>query len=77
TALKHRTLGVLAYGGMFAGAVLSGFSPGFWGYAAGFLLVVGFDKMFNIYVRSLRQRIIPPKDFGKTTGVVIMLNNLT
>lgn len=77
TALEHRTLGVLAYGGMFAGAILSGISPGFWGYATGFLLVIGFDKMFNIYVRSLRQRIIPPKDFGKTTGVVIMLNNLT
>ncbi len=75
--IRHRTLGVMAYGGMFAGAVISGASPGFWGYVAGFLLVVGFDKMFNIYVRSLRQRIIPPKDFGKTTGVVIMLNNLT
>jgi len=77
TGLARRTLGLMSYTGMFAGAVISGFSPGFWGYVAGFLLVVGFDKMFNIYVRSLRQQIIPPKDFGKTTGVVIMLNNLT
>ncbi len=77
TGISRRMLGLMSYTGMFAGAVISGLSPGFWGYVAGFLLVVGFDKMFNIYVRSLRQQIIPPKDFGKTTGVVIMLNNLT
>ena len=41
------------------------------------MLVIGFDKMFSVYVRSLRQTIIPPGDYGKTTGVVIMLNNLS
>jgi hypothetical protein len=41
------------------------------------LLVIGFDKMFNVYIRSLRQKLIPPRDLGKTTGVIVMLNNLS
>jgi len=40
-------------------------------------LIVGFDKMFNVYMRSLRQRVIPPQDFGKTVGVITLLNNLS
>jgi hypothetical protein len=56
---------------------MAGASAAPWGYALGFLLIVGFDKMFNVYIRSARQRIIPPADYGKTTGVVILLNNMT
>ena len=41
------------------------------------MLITGFDKMFNVYIRSARQKIIPTQDYGKTTGVVILLNNLT
>jgi hypothetical protein len=44
-------------------------------YLVGFVAVIGFDKMFNVYIRSLRQRIIPPQDFGKTTGLIVMLNS--
>jgi len=43
----------------------------------GFLLIVGFDKMFNVYMRTIRQRVIPVRDFGKTVGVITLLNNLT
>jgi len=43
----------------------------------GFLLVTGFDKMFNVYIRSTRQRVIPVQDFGKTVGVLTLLNNLS
>ncbi len=43
----------------------------------GFLLIVGFDKMFNVYFRTLRQQVIPPQDFGKTVGVITLLNNLS
>jgi hypothetical protein len=57
--------------------VIAGVSSAPWGYAIGFLLIVGFDKMFNVYIRSARQKIIPPEDYGKTTGVVILLNNMT
>ncbi len=72
-----RTLGPVAFISICAGGVIAGASAAPWGYAFGFLLIVGFDKMFNVYIRSARQKIIPPQDYGKTTGVVILLNNMT
>lgn len=74
-ALKH--MGITAYLLILAGGLLTAASTNHWGYAAGFLLVIGFDKMFSIYIRIHRQRIIPAKDYGKTTGVIVLLNNLT
>jgi len=74
-ALKR--MGVASYTLIFAGGLLTAASPSHWGYALGFLLVIGFDKMFSIYIRIHRQRIIPAQDYGKTTGVIVLLNNLT
>ncbi|MEO9526665.1 MFS transporter [Roseibium sp.] len=71
------TLGLTAYMLICIGAVLTGAGGHPLVYAAGFLLIAGFDKMFNIYVRTLRKEIIPPEEFGKTTGVIICLNNLS
>ncbi|NML33046.1 MFS transporter [Paraburkholderia antibiotica] len=72
-----RVLGLVAFVTICAGGVIAGASTAPWGYALGFLLIVGFDKMFNVYIRSARLRIIPPEDYGKTIGVAILLNNLT
>jgi hypothetical protein len=47
------------------------------GYVLGFLLIVGFEKMFNVDMRTIRQRVIPPQDFGKTVGVITLLNNVS
>lgn len=77
TSLSGRTLGLMAFLAIFLGGVIAGASPDHWGYAVGFVLIVGFDKMFNVYIRSTRQKIIPPEDYGKTTGVIILLNNMT
>ncbi|MEO7185707.1 MAG: hypothetical protein ABIY86_10420 [Rhodoferax sp.] len=33
--------------------------------------------MFSVYIRVRRQTIIPAHDLGKTTGLVVMLNNLS
>ncbi|HEX3639393.1 MAG TPA: MFS transporter [Paraburkholderia sp.] len=76
-AWPAQTLGRVAFVAICAGGVMAGASAAPWGYALGFLLIVGFDKMFNVYIRSARQKIIPPEDYGKTTGVIILLNNLT
>ncbi|MDN3718586.1 MFS transporter [Roseibium salinum] len=75
--LGLNTLGRTAYGLICLGAVLTGLGAHPLVYAAGFLLIAGFDKMFNIYVRTLRKEIIPAEEFGKTTGVIICLNNLS
>lgn len=75
--LSRRFLGVMGFGSICVGGVIAAASPGIAGYVLGFLLIVGFDKMFNVYIRSTRQKIIPARDYGKTTGVVILLNNMT
>src|SRR4051794_1465194 len=71
------TLGVVAYAMIFIGGIVTGLASGAHVYALGFILVVGFDKMFNVFVRTLRVRIIPRQDLGKTTGLIVMLNNLS
>ncbi len=71
------SMGVWSFVIVLVGSFMTAFSPGPWIYALGFVLVIGFDKMFSVSVRSMRQAIIPPGDYGKTTGVVIMLNNLS
>jgi MFS family permease len=77
TAVARETLGLFSFVAICLGGIIAALSPGHWGYAIGFLLIVGFDKMFNVYIRSSRQKIIPPKDLGKTSGVVILLNNIS
>lgn len=77
TALPLKTMGPLSYVCIFLGGLLTAYGTGLWGYAAGFLLVVGFDKMFSVYIRSRRQKVIPAADLGKTTGVIVLLNNVT
>ncbi|WP_431081234.1 MFS transporter [Pseudomonas thivervalensis] len=72
-----KLLGALSYTLIAIGAFSTALSPNIWGYVVGFLLIVGFDKMFNVYFRTLRQQVIPPQDFGKTVGVITLLNNLS
>ncbi|WP_350614785.1 MFS transporter [Pseudomonas sp. HY7a-MNA-CIBAN-0227] len=75
--LPLKVLGSLSYTMIAVGALITALSPNIWAYTAGFLLISGFDKMFNVYIRSIRQRVIPARDFGKTVGVLTLLNNLS
>lgn len=70
-------MGLGAFALVFMGGVITAVAPSHASYAAGFLLIVGFDKMFNIYIRSSRLKIIPVADYGKTIGVIVLLNNIT
>ncbi len=76
-ALPLKGLGLLAYVCIGVGALATACSHSLWGYVVGYLLVVGFDKMFSVYIRSRRQKIIPTADLGKTTGLIVLLNNLS
>ncbi|MGV8865253.1 MAG: MFS transporter [Pseudomonas sp.] len=76
-ALPLGRLGGVAYSMITVGAFICALSPNLGAYVLGFLLIVGFDKMFNVYMRGIRQRVVPPQDFGKTVGVITMLNNLS
>ncbi|WP_213474365.1 MFS transporter [Thalassospira tepidiphila] len=70
-------IGLISFAGVFVGGVLTAISPDYWLYMVGFAVVLGFDGMFNIYIRTVRQKIIPARDYGKTTGVIILFNNMT
>nr|WP_205194647.1 MFS transporter [Burkholderia sp. Ax-1719] len=70
-------LGCIAFVAIAAGGVAMGMCTSIATYVIAFLVVIGFDKMFNVYIRSARQAIIPPRDYGKTTGVIVLLNNAT
>jgi MFS family permease len=70
-------LGVVAFLMILSGGVLTGLDGGMPVYVTGYLLMMGFDKMFSVFMRTLRQQIIPLRDFGKTTGLVVMLNNIS
>lgn len=70
-------IGLISFAGVFLGGVLTAISPDYWLYMVGFAVVLGFDGMFNIYIRTVRQKIIPARDYGKTTGVIILFNNMT
>ncbi len=76
SSLALKVLGGLSYSVIALGALIMAISPNLWLYTLGFLLVTGFDKMFNVYMRSTRQRVIPVQDFGKTVGVITLFNNL-
>ena len=77
TTLYLKTLGGLSFISILLGGAITAFSHHMAVYTVGFLLVTGFDKMFSVFIRSRRQKIIPPGDLGKTTGVIVLLNNLT
>ncbi len=74
--LPLKILGAVSYGLIAIGALITALSPNLWAYSVGFLLVIGFDKMYSVYMRSVRQKVIPVQDFGKTVGVITLLNNL-
>ena len=76
SALPLKVLGGLSYVLIAVGALITALSPTLWAYSLGFLLVIGFDKMYSVYMRSVRQKVIPVQDFGKTVGVITLLNNL-
>ncbi|MGJ7543099.1 MFS transporter [Variovorax sp. LT1R16] len=75
-SLGLRKMGLISYLLIFCGGMLMAVSAHHVAYAIGFVAVIGFDKMFSIYIRVGRQQIIPVGDYGKTTGVIVLLNNL-
>jgi MFS family permease len=76
-SLPLKLLGVMSYIALLLGAFITATCASSGLYLVGFMLIVGFDKMFNVYMRTVRQRVIPARDFGKTVGVITLLNNLS
>lgn len=75
--LSLNTVGKLSFMMICLGGALYSNGSSYVIFFLGFILVLGFDGMFNVYIRSIRQQLIPSDDYGKTTGVIVFLNNLT
>lgn len=58
TSMPTLLVGGLSFLPIAAGGLVSGFAVGVRVCAAGFILVVGFDRMFNVIIRTLRHRTI-------------------
>lgn len=76
-SIAQRMLGIFSYFGIMIGGVLVALGPTYLAYWLGYLLIIGFDKSYSIYMRSERQQVIPAADFGKVTGAMILFNNLS
>ena len=76
-SLPLPAMGWVSFSCIFLGGLVTAFSQWPLGYAIGFLMVVGFDKMFSVYIRTRRLQVIPAADLGKTTGLIVLLNNVT
>ncbi|MCJ8299052.1 MAG: hypothetical protein MJK13_08985 [Pseudomonadales bacterium] len=72
--LGLKTIGYISFSCICFGDALG---QNYWLFFIGFMIVLGFDGMFNVYIRTTRQALIPPSDYGKTTGVIIFFNNST
>ena len=75
--LALKTIGYIAFSCICFGGALYALGESYWLFFIGFMIILGFDGMFNVYIRTTRQALIPPADYGKTTGVIIFFNNST
>ncbi|AFT84877.1 MFS transporter [Paraburkholderia phenoliruptrix] len=75
--MSPRLSGTFSYALIVVGGLLTGWITGPIIYTCGFVLVIGFDKMFSVFIRGARQKLIPREDFGKTVGLIVLLNNVT
>jgi len=75
--LALRSIGYISFSCICFGGALYALGDNYWLFFIGFMIVLGFDGMFNVYIRTTRQAIIAPADYGKITGVIIFFNNST
>ncbi|MCP9270288.1 MFS transporter [Xenorhabdus sp. XENO-1] len=68
------TLGTLSFCAMILAGILMTFSIYYLMYLLGYTLLMAFDGVFSVYLRSVRSQIIPKEHLGKTTGLIGLMN---
>ncbi|MDE9481563.1 MFS transporter [Xenorhabdus bovienii] len=68
------TLGTLSFCAMILAGILMTFSVYYLMYLLGYTLLMAFDGVFSVYLRSVRSQIIPKEHLGKTTGLIGLMN---
>jgi MFS family permease len=75
--LKLKTVGLISFFIICSGGFIYSLSESYSLFTIGFMLILGFDGMFNVYIRTLRKAVIPAFDYGKVTGMIMFFNSLT
>ncbi len=69
--------GLSATLGMIFGVGLIGIGQTYAFFFVGYVLIMVFDGVFNVYIRTERAKLIPKQDLGKTIGMIVFLNQLS
>lgn len=75
--LRLKTIGIISFFSICLGGIVYALSESYTIFVIGFMVILGFDGMFNVYIRTIRQAVIPAVDYGKATGMIIFFNSLT
>lgn len=70
-------LGIIAFICVSLGGFIAGFATHFEVFVIGGMFVLGFDGMFNVYIRTRRMEIIPRQDYSKVMGLLMIVNNVS
>ncbi|MEH6446463.1 MAG: MFS transporter [Oceanospirillaceae bacterium] len=75
--LRLKIIGIFSFFSICSGGIVYSLSESYSIFVIGFMIILGFDGMFNVYIRTIRQAVIPAVDYGKATGMIIFFNSLT
>ena len=67
-------LGTASFCAMILAGLLLALASNFALYLAAYAILMACDGAFNVYIRTLRSRIIPLEHMGKTSGLIGMMN---
>ena len=70
-------LGIIAFICVSLGGFIAGFATHFEVFVVGGMFILGFDGMFNVYIRTRRMEIIPRQDYSKVMGLLMIVNNVS
>lgn len=67
-------LGLASFCAMILSGLVLALSGRYEIYLVGYALLMAFDGVFSVYIRTVRGRIIPKEHLGKTTGLIGLMN---
>jgi MFS family permease len=67
-------VGAVSFALMILSGLLLALSSSYAIYLVGYALLMAFDGVFSVYIRTVRGLIIPKEHLGKTTGLIGLMN---
>ncbi|WIX33269.1 MFS transporter [Salinicola sp. JS01] len=77
SSINPHWFGFVGFVFMVCGFTLTGLIGNAFIYFFGFVVLIGFDKMFSVFVRYTRQQVVERKDLGKASGFIVLFNNIS